>query len=107
MARRKKKFIDQVEIQKLLSELHMAQLVILLERMESGTIEPQEMRLIWDMVKEHHIGIESMEDRVEEAMRNAAENVEDIEIEDDDEGWAFDEVTTKNNVEEAVDSDIE
>ncbi len=80
-----KRFIDNNEIKKRLAELHLLQLECLLERMEEGTIEPQEMRLIWDMVKEHSIGIETVDELVEKALQKAEEGMEDIEI---DEEWS-------------------
>ena len=83
---KKKRFIDNDEIKEKLAELHMNQLNILLERLETGLIEPQEMRLIWDMVKTHQIGIDSVEDLVEAAQKNAAGSIDGLEL---DEAWGF------------------
>lgn len=82
----KKRFIDNEDIKRRLAELHVKQLEELLQRLEDGIIEPQEMRLIWDMVKTHNIGIDSVDELVKKALENVEEKIEDLDL---DEEWEF------------------
>jgi len=82
----RKRFVDTDAVKEKIAELHMRQIDILLERLAEGSIEPQEMRLIWDMVKAHGIGIESIEDRVEQALGSSTKLVDEIEL---DSEWEF------------------
>lgn len=67
-------------------ELHQLQLDVLLERLQDDVIEPQEMRLILDMVKYHNVGVENFEELVEAAKAEANGRLENIAI---DENWSF------------------
>ncbi len=63
----KTRMIDKEEIHALIADLHMKQLQLLMEKIDEGYLEPQEQRLIWDMVKAHNIGIDSIDDMVDKA----------------------------------------
>lgn len=80
-----RRFIDNDEVKELVAELHMLQLRELLERLRSQVIEPAEMKLIWDMVKTHSIGIDGVSELVESALSQAATELGDLEF---DESWS-------------------
>ena len=83
---KKKRLIDREAHRDLVAKLHMEQLKVLLERVEDGTIEPAEMRLIWDIAKANGIGIESVEDMVEQAQAGVQKKIESITFDDE---WEY------------------
>lgn len=84
MSKRKgSRFIDNEVVKQKLAELHMIQLEILLERLEDGLIEAQEMKLIWEMVKHHGIGVDTVEDKVREAIEAREGSIADLDIEEE------------------------
>lgn len=78
-----KRFVDNTEVRRLLSELHIKQLQELKSRLDAQVIEASEMKLIWEMVKTHGIGIEGIEDLVEDALKAAASGLDDLEFDDE------------------------
>jgi hypothetical protein len=83
------RMIDKEEIKALVHDLHMKQLHLLLEKMEDGYLEPQEQRLIWDMVKTHNIGIDSVEDMVNRTNEGMQDEIDNIESKLEG-AWTFD-----------------
>ncbi len=83
------RMIDKEAIKSMVADLHVKQLNLLLEKMEQGYIEPQEQRLIWDMVKAHNIGIDGVDDLVDRANSDMADEIGDIE-EKLKGAWTFD-----------------
>lgn len=81
-----KRFIDNQDIKEKLATLHKKQLELLLQRMDDEIIEPQEMRLIWEMVQKHNIGFDSVEDLKKKALEQASRHVNEIQLDDD---WIF------------------
>lgn len=73
MAKSKKRFIDNEVVKEKIAQAHMLQLDLLLEKLEEGLIEPQEMKLLWDMVRAHGIGMDNVDDKVQAALE-AREN---------------------------------
>lgn len=67
----KKRFIDKDMIKSTLAKLHEKQLQRLEELLDAGDITHQEHRLIFDMVKFHGIGLESVEEMAQRAQEEA------------------------------------
>lgn len=78
------RFIDTDRVKTLVAELHMLQLEELLSRLRAQVIEPSEMKLIWEMVKAHNLGIDGVEDLVRDALAESKVDLNDLEF---DESW--------------------
>ncbi len=82
------RMIDNDDIKRKLAKLHQKQLDLLLRRFddedeEAHYLEPQEHRLIWDMVKEHAIGLDTVEDIVEKSNKQIKGDLDAITIDGD------------------------
>lgn len=82
-----KRFIDNDELKQKLSELQDKLLEDIDRKLDKGLLEPQEARLLWDMIKTHGVGIESVDDLVKKA-QEAAEG-RDIDLDETDKEWSF------------------
>jgi hypothetical protein len=83
---KKTRFIDSAGIKEKLAKLQMKLLDELEERLNEGVMEPQEERLLWDMIKAHQVGFETVDSMMKKALGDVEENVEDIDIPED---WGF------------------
>lgn len=70
------------KVKEILGRLHLMQLEDLEGKLREGILEPQEHRLIWDMVQKHQIGIESVDDIVDKATQGLEDTIGDIEVDD-------------------------
>lgn len=80
----------QSTIRKKATTLYLGLLEVLSERLEDRTIEPQEMRLIMDIVKQQEIGVQSVDDIVADAHKQATIDSADVTLDD---AWGFTEET--------------
>lgn len=84
----KKRFIDSDTVKELVAELHLKQLQHLKEALEDNFIEPQMLKLIWEMVKFHNIGVDGVDELAEKAKADFKEQINAIEL---DQEWEFNE----------------
>lgn len=93
--RQKKKTLSESQkfqnhIRSKATTLYLGLIEVLEERIEDRTIEPQEMRLIMEIVKQQEIGVQSVDEIVADAHEQAAVESANVTLDD---AWGFTEDT--------------